>query len=270
CSYPNAAHSDVQLLSNGLYLANQKKPQTAFTFALLDDFLIDNKECKTSAMTFYSKIWQVTNSAFPHKVPVHPSEFMRVSQQWRHLKYMHWHGFAHLPKCHHSLGSLALFCPACPQPGINVSLNWKQDPLRQYHLRIFVMNKNFNTECIKSKNPHDEVPLADDTVFLTANQPYMEHLKIAKENKVVSTCDDHRAVNLANKDQQHLDATGIGATACTWHRVFCPGALVDFQKGERGVVHKSEIVQVLTLHSQMSMDYSLYQALPSLAGINSV
>ncbi|EGN92800.1 hypothetical protein SERLA73DRAFT_156749 [Serpula lacrymans var. lacrymans S7.3] len=58
----------------------------------------------------------------------------------------------------------------------------------------------------------------------------MEHLKIAKKNKVRSTCNDHRAVNLANKDQQHLNATGIGATAYAQHGVFCPGAVVDFQK----------------------------------------
>ncbi|EGN91642.1 hypothetical protein SERLA73DRAFT_128099 [Serpula lacrymans var. lacrymans S7.3] len=166
CSCLNAACSDVQLLSNGLYPASQKKPQTAFTFALLDDFLINNKECKTPAMTFYSKIQRVTNSAFPHKVPNRYQEFMRVSQQLRYLKYM-W--------------SLALFCLAFPQLGINVLLDWKQDPLRQYHLRTFVMDRNFNTECMKSKNTHDDVPFADGTAFLTANQPYMEHLKIAKK-----------------------------------------------------------------------------------------
>ncbi|EGO21549.1 hypothetical protein SERLADRAFT_410165 [Serpula lacrymans var. lacrymans S7.9] len=107
---------------------------------------------------------------------------------------------------------------------------------------------------MKSKNPHDDVPLANGTAFLTANQPYMQHLKIAKENKVESTCNDHRAVNLANKDWQHLIATGIGATACAQHGVFCLGAIVDFQKGEH----------------QVNMDYSLCQALSLLAGINSV
>ncbi|EGN91932.1 hypothetical protein SERLA73DRAFT_66610 [Serpula lacrymans var. lacrymans S7.3] len=55
CSCPNAACLDIQLLSNGLYLSSQKKPQSAFTFSLLDDFLINNKECYTSAMTFYSR-----------------------------------------------------------------------------------------------------------------------------------------------------------------------------------------------------------------------
>ncbi|EGO05066.1 hypothetical protein SERLA73DRAFT_149332 [Serpula lacrymans var. lacrymans S7.3] len=80
------------------------------------------------------------------------------------------------------------------------------------------MDKNFNAERMKSKNPHDDVQLANEIAFLTENQLYMEHFKIAKENKVGSTCNDHKAVKLANKDWQHLDATGIGATAYTWHR----------------------------------------------------
>ncbi|EGO18473.1 hypothetical protein SERLADRAFT_375129 [Serpula lacrymans var. lacrymans S7.9] len=92
------------------------------------------------------------------------------------------------------------------------------------------MDKNFDAECIKSKKPYDDITSADGTAFLTVNQLYMEHLKIAKKNKVRSTCNDHRAVNLANKDQQHLNATGIGATAYAQHGVFCPGAVVDFQK----------------------------------------
>jgi hypothetical protein len=32
-----------------------------------------------------------------------------------------------------------------------------------------------------------------------------------------------------------LNVTGIGATACGWHWCFCPGAVVDFQKGEKYV-----------------------------------
>jgi hypothetical protein len=33
-----------------------------------------------------------------------------------------------------------------------------------------------------------------------------------------------------------IDITGIGAMACGWHGCFCPGAVVDFQKGERYVL----------------------------------
>src|SRR6266403_2353650 len=49
-------------------------------------------------------------------------ELMRVTQQWRQLKTMKWHGFGHRSD-NPNAGDLALFCPACPQPGINISLS---------------------------------------------------------------------------------------------------------------------------------------------------
>jgi hypothetical protein len=52
-------------------------------------------------------------------------------------------------------------------------------------------------------------------------------------------------VNRANAERHKLEATGIGAAACSRHGCFVPHSVVDFQKGER----------------QMNMDYTLCQAL---------
>ena len=49
-------------------------------------------------------------------------ELMRVARQWRQLKTMKWHGFGHRSDNLNAV-DLTLFCPACPQPGINVSLS---------------------------------------------------------------------------------------------------------------------------------------------------
>ena len=49
-------------------------------------------------------------------------ELMRVARQWRQLKTMKWHGFGHRSNAPNA-GDLALFCPTCPQPGINISLS---------------------------------------------------------------------------------------------------------------------------------------------------
>jgi hypothetical protein len=51
---------------------------------------------------------------------------MRVIRQWRDLKYRKWHGFGHTND-EPGAGDLALFCPACPQPGINLPDNWRED-----------------------------------------------------------------------------------------------------------------------------------------------
>jgi hypothetical protein len=48
-------------------------------------------------------------------------ELMRVARMWRQLKAYKWQGFGHRSDSPKD-GALALFCPACPQPGINIAL----------------------------------------------------------------------------------------------------------------------------------------------------
>jgi len=47
---------------------------------------------------------------------------MRVSRQWRYLEMLKRAGFAHHPEQEQTPGDLVLFCPTCPQPGINVAV----------------------------------------------------------------------------------------------------------------------------------------------------
>jgi hypothetical protein len=50
---------------------------------------------------------------------------MRVSWLWRDLKHRKWFGFGHDAGKDPGDGGLALFCPACPQPGLNLPADWK-------------------------------------------------------------------------------------------------------------------------------------------------
>ena len=70
CSCPNANSEAVQLLDLGYYPASHRRPRTAFTFRVLDDFLLKNKECKISPRSYSTVLRRTTNSAFPHIVPV--------------------------------------------------------------------------------------------------------------------------------------------------------------------------------------------------------
>jgi hypothetical protein len=51
-------------------------------------------------------------------------ELRRVSRQWRDLRSRKWFGFGHKADKQEN-GGLAHFCPACPQPGINLPDDWK-------------------------------------------------------------------------------------------------------------------------------------------------
>ncbi|KAG1870329.1 hypothetical protein F4604DRAFT_1881284 [Suillus subluteus] len=210
---------------------NALSRKTAFTFRVLDDFLLDNLECGTSAMNYYSKLRRMTSSMFPHLVPDRYRELMRVARQWRQLKTMKWHGFGHRSDIP-STGELALFCPACPQPGINVLVagdeslddDDKNSPSWKY-TRSFVMDGNFKAEHLHPIKPFDEVWLSDGLGFMVGKDRYKMHLAEAADMVEKSSCNNHRA----------LESTGIGGVACARHGCFVPHAMVDFKKGERRV-----------------------------------
>ncbi|KAG2057442.1 hypothetical protein BDR06DRAFT_980855 [Suillus hirtellus] len=224
CHCPGALNLDMQLFQAGLFPASFTRPKTAFTFSMLDNFLLDNLECGTSAMNYHSKIRRLTSSIFPLMVPNRYRELMRTARQWRQCKLYKWHGFAHKndePKT----GDLALFCPACPQPGINLDrstgMATQLDNTPSWlFTRTLVMDGNFKAEHLHLVNPSDEVSLIDGLSFMVGDERYKSHLAVARDHVQKSDCNNHHA----------LEATGIGRCACAWHGCFVPHSMVDFQK----------------------------------------
>jgi hypothetical protein len=61
---------------------------------------------------------------------------MRVYRQWNDLQLRMQFGFGHDTNVKPENGQLALFCPACPQPGINLPDNWNERPEQYVLIRI--------------------------------------------------------------------------------------------------------------------------------------
>jgi hypothetical protein len=143
CACSDSLPKDEQLLRTCLFPASFKQIETVFSFGVLDNFLVDNLECKTTAQQYFSKLQSMTSSMFPDYVPVCPidsriykaklpgqnryKQLLRASRQWRDLKSRMKSGLGHqsdqeMPED----GSMAIFCPACPQPGLNLPDDWKK------------------------------------------------------------------------------------------------------------------------------------------------
>ncbi|KAI6007523.1 hypothetical protein F5J12DRAFT_905459 [Pisolithus orientalis] len=228
CSCPGSDPMDwhLDLLREILFPASITKPKTAFTIDVLNHFLIDALECKTSAMIFYQKLKRFTNNALPDCIP---------DRLWRDLKHRKWFGFGHDKEQDPGQGELALFCPACPQPGINLLQIGKPDMtgLDDTIMRQYVMDGNFTAQHMKMNKPELDVSLSDGTGYMVAEEPYQAHLEQSLDNKERSTCSNHRAINAANISKPNLQSTGICATACAQHGCFVPHSVVDCQKGEK-------------------------------------
>jgi hypothetical protein len=73
CACPDAPKDNekyVHYLQMGLFPASLQDIKTVFTFAVLDDFWMDNLECKTAALNYWHKIVRLTSNEFPKSVPV--------------------------------------------------------------------------------------------------------------------------------------------------------------------------------------------------------
>ncbi|KAH6867493.1 hypothetical protein BKA70DRAFT_1380025 [Coprinopsis sp. MPI-PUGE-AT-0042] len=232
CQCPNSKPERQQFLAYGLYPASLKDVRTVATFSLLDDHHMSTVECHTSTYAFYNRLCRVTNKAFPQTVPDQYRELGRMSRQWLHLKELKWFGFSHDPT-EPGPGSLAIFCPGCPQPGVNITEQEWKDLSDVPKVRSFVADGNFSAVHQRQRLDVEDVWLKNGESYMTEKRSYKAHLAVAHESKQKPNCHDHRAIADRWKGMKGCDATGIGAIACMRHRCFAPCSVVDFQKGEQ-------------------------------------
>ncbi|KAI1785798.1 hypothetical protein LXA43DRAFT_1065564 [Ganoderma leucocontextum] len=232
CTCQGAEPLHLQLLTMGLYPATTQCPHTAFTFRVLDDFLLTNKECKISCMAYYSKLRRIMNDAFPHMVPDRYRDLLCVSRQWCNVKAWKQNSVGYSDNLAPTSGGRALACPACLRPKVNLPDGWENDPDQWKYMASVIIDGNFSAEHQHMKNPWDDVRLADRHGFMVTNTPYKAHLETAVQYRQKLRCHKHRAVLAAAAERAPLEATGIGATACSHYGFFCPHSVVDFQWGE--------------------------------------
>ncbi|KAG1797217.1 hypothetical protein EV424DRAFT_1475109 [Suillus variegatus] len=216
CTCPGSYDQQhLQLLRTGLFPASTTKAQDCIHLR---------------TMSFFEKLRRLTNNAFMYTVPDRYRELMRVSRLWRDLKNRKWFGFGHDRETQPGPGNLALFCPSCPQPGINMPSQWEEKWLV---MKRFVVDGNFTAQHMNMQQPKLDIYLSDGLGYMVTEAEYQAHLTSATESRERSACSNHRAVNAANMNRSNLRATGVGATACARHGCFVPHSIVDFQKGER-------------------------------------
>jgi hypothetical protein len=85
-----------------------------------------------------------------------------------------------------SHGSLAIFCPSCPQPGINLPLDCKE--LSDWVTRQTIMvDGNFHADHIKMCRPDMDIMLTNGQEYMVEVVGYQEYLSVAKDRRVVGS-----------------------------------------------------------------------------------
>ena len=117
------------LIASRLVPASFQNIRTLFSAQLLDFFRLCNLELKASAYSFYHLLRRLTMPMAPAEVADLYNEFRRMTRLWRWMKKLKWAGYGHNGKSTKDIkaGELAIFCAACPLPGVNLPPDWKDD-----------------------------------------------------------------------------------------------------------------------------------------------
>jgi hypothetical protein len=105
--------------------------RTLFTTMALDTFRLANLEMKASAYQYFQLIHRLTSKTAAN-VPNLYHDLRKLSRAWRWMKKLKWAGYGQktADPMKPAAGELNLFCPACPQPNVNLPADWKTDPNR--------------------------------------------------------------------------------------------------------------------------------------------
>ncbi|KAK7026078.1 hypothetical protein VNI00_015724 [Paramarasmius palmivorus] len=136
--FQSAGKSHVQqLMESGLFPGSIKEPKSAFSFALLKQYDLHSLQAKSSDYDYYMALRRLTDDVFTSEVNDQYQAFMIVTRIWRYMTTRIRVGqengiddyFPHRPS-----GTVMLYCPACPDPGVNMKGSWWLTPAFLRHL----------------------------------------------------------------------------------------------------------------------------------------
>ena len=179
----------LDLVASRMIPASFDRIRTIFTAQVLDHFRLCNLELKASAYQFNQLLRRITLPMAPSQVLNLYNEFRRMSRLWRWMKRLKWNGFAHNGKDPMKVqpGELAIYCPACPQPGINLPANWQEDVNRWVFRRLFVADGNFKADHVRQPKSKGDHWLSEGGGMDPQHEDYMAFLQTAFDKPTVKS-----------------------------------------------------------------------------------
>ncbi|KAH9829608.1 uncharacterized protein C8Q71DRAFT_863183 [Rhodofomes roseus] len=224
----------LQLWGAGLWPASFSRPQTAFTVHVLGFFSHLTFQAKTTAHDFYGTLRRITSNAFFEDVKDRYREFMTAHRQFNYVHTLK--RFAFDVKKKLEAGCLALRCPACPHPDVNMDPNWRERPEKDRYKDAlhYAKDGNFHLSQHDKKMDHADVPLMDGAAYYVHSDAYRDYLEKMNvyegAQEETTTCSNFNALSDSYKGKIKTGQVGL---SCTRHGFVLPCGTVDLHIGER-------------------------------------
>ncbi|KAF7325925.1 CxC2 domain-containing protein [Mycena kentingensis (nom. inval.)] len=204
----------LQLLRVGWYPSTTLSPQTCATLPCLERFHTLSLHSKTSAYDFYAALETLTDGVGV-KPPDRYKIFLRVVRQYRHLMLLKRGGRGY--DCYGVMGTasgeLAVRCPACPRPEVNLPPHWQSAPLHEQFLYTIwiALDACFRLKRRLISSDAKDPVFGPGWAYMVDPAPYKEYLAEITDQDDISTCSGLAAVEQANnKFSRGYAATGVG------------------------------------------------------------
>ncbi|TFK60104.1 hypothetical protein BDN72DRAFT_779836, partial [Pluteus cervinus] len=243
CNCDDHEEPIIQVLRYGWFPATPRRPRTAATLMALRHFQIHSFESKCSGSEFYQSLTRLGDNTGIQPIRDRVRSFLTMVREYRHIKSLKRAGRGHDERgiLGTRPGECAVICPACPQPGRNLSPNWNTRPDKERYVaqvkwlnRLFLaMDANFRLKRRVKSSEEADPSLNKGWAYFVDHEPYMEHIKkFSEQLQAKSTCSSHNAVN-NSRLSDGFSVSGVGSVGCARHDCMRPCSVGDLQKGER-------------------------------------
>ncbi|KAJ3979929.1 hypothetical protein F5890DRAFT_1420566 [Lentinula detonsa] len=228
-----------QLMDTNLFPATVAEPQTAFSFRTLRHWQLITLQSKITAYDYVRALRRQTDNVFTGNVPDVYKQFQFVSRIWPLLEAEKRFGGVygnHMNELYprHPQDNVMVYCPACPEAGVNMEPNWDKTPpeLSRHLNTIFnTIDGNFKTGNYAKNNDPNDVSLFAGRAYMPNQKRHQHYLEAVPQiQKEKATCSHLKVENGANRAKfKNMSVTGNVNVQCS-HMFVCSS--VDMKGGE--------------------------------------
>ncbi|KDQ26060.1 hypothetical protein PLEOSDRAFT_169869 [Pleurotus ostreatus PC15] len=245
CNCEQRVSHRIQILRANWWPASVHYPRTCATVEVLKTYHVLTLSGKISCWEYYQSLERMTdncginipNASFKSILTRYKSFFLMVRQFRTERMFKHGgRGSIEGLMADTGEGQLALKCPACPEPGVNLPEGWQAAISEKRHLYSLLVSLDTNfrlKNCLRSSDEADP-GLVTGLAYFVEPAAYATHLKKYSEQKDTSNCSGFKTLAAAeSKFSAGMRATGVGMCVCSRHEMVRPLGIGDLQKGER-------------------------------------
>ncbi|TCD64122.1 hypothetical protein EIP91_004535, partial [Steccherinum ochraceum] len=150
-----AVPESIQLLEAGFWPGSWLEPRTMFTLGVLDEHAVLSRSAALSTDAFWKYLVRNTDGVDPSTVEDRYKSFLTAAREYQVLTSAKRQGLSTLKEMKYA--SMAVLCPACPQPGINLDPTVQREGQaadRFLDVLYYVLDGNFRSG--QKNKPMDE------------------------------------------------------------------------------------------------------------------